>query len=86
MFAHGLINEGLNFGQFSYAIIFYLIISFYGVHVFLGVVYLSVIWIRVLMGKYDDGNYDYIEIVGLFWYFVDLIWILVFMLVYFILF
>ena len=34
------------------------------------------------MGKYDDGNYDHMEIVGLFWHFVDLVWILVFTLVY----
>ena len=46
------------------------------------VIYLSVMWVRIKMGKYNDGNYDHIEIAGLFWHFVDLIWILVFTIVY----
>ena len=82
VFAHGLTNEGLIFGQSSYATTFYIITSFHGCHVLTGVLYLSVIWIRYWMGKYDDGNYDHMEIVGLFWHFVDLVWILVFTLVY----
>jgi cytochrome c oxidase subunit 3 len=82
LFSHGLINEGLIFGQSTYATTFYLITGFHGCHVLTGVIYLSVMWVRVWMGKYDDGNYDHIEILGLFWHFVDLIWILVFTLVY----
>ena len=80
--SHGLLNEGLNWGESHYATTFYLITSFHGCHVATGVLYLSVMWIRIYMGKYDDGNYDHIEIAGLFWHFVDLIWILVFTLVY----
>lgn len=78
----GLIHEGLVFGHSAYANTFYLITSFHGCHVFTGVTYLTVILIRTAMGKYDNGNSDHIEIVGLFWHFVDLIWILVFTLVY----
>jgi cytochrome c oxidase subunit 3 len=82
LLGHSLIPDGLVFGQSHYASTFYLITSFHGAHVFTGVCYLTVMWFRIWMGKYDDGNYDHIEICGLFWHFVDLVWILVFTLVY----
>ena len=79
---HGLVHEGLTFGASHYATTFYCITSFHGMHVFSGVTYLSIVLIRLKMGKYDDGNYNHLEVAGLFWHFVDLIWILVFTLVY----
>ena len=77
-----LIEKGLIFGHSARASTFYVITSFHGFHVFTGVTYLTTILIRSAMGKYDHGNYNHIEIVGLFWHFVDLIWILVFTFVY----
>lgn len=79
---HGLVSEGLKFGGSAYANTFYVTTSFHGMHVFTGVCYLTVILVRSLMGKYDYGNHNHIEIVGLFWHFVDLIWILVFTFIY----
>ncbi|HVY47627.1 MAG TPA: heme-copper oxidase subunit III [Minicystis sp.] len=78
----GLTKEGLHFGHSAYATTFYLITSFHGLHVFTGVCYLTVMTIRTAMGKYDNGNHNHIEIAGLFWHFVDLVWILVFTFVY----
>lgn len=78
----GLVAEGLGFGDSHYATTFYCITGFHGLHVFTGVCYLTITWIRAIMGKYDDGNYNEIEIAGLFWHFVDLVWILVFTFVY----
>jgi heme/copper-type cytochrome/quinol oxidase subunit 3 len=78
----GLIAEGLIFGTSHYATTFYVITGFHGLHVLTGVTYLAIMLIRTLMGKYDDGDYNEIEIAGLFWHFVDLVWILVFTLVY----
>jgi cytochrome c oxidase subunit 3 len=60
---------------------FFVITSFHGMHVTTGVLYLTVILIGVLRGKHMD-NPSPIEICGLFWHFVDLIWILVFTFVY----
>ena len=81
---HGLTHEGLNFGKSHYATTFYITTSFHGLHVTTGVLYLTVILVRTLMGKYDGGgnNANHIEIVGLFWHFVDLVWILVFTFIY----
>ena len=52
---------------------------------FTGVTYLSVVLIQALRGKYTDGpnaRANGVEVVGLFWHFVDLVWILVFTFVY----
>lgn len=78
----GLIDQGLIFGQSAYASTFYVVTSFHGMHVFSGVIYLTVMLVRTSLGHFDDGNYNQIELCGLFWHFVDLVWILVFTLVY----
>jgi heme/copper-type cytochrome/quinol oxidase subunit 3 len=75
----GLSKEGLIFGQSAYASTFYTITSFHGAHVFSGTVYILVILVQWLRGKTDAAH---VEILGLFWHFVDLIWILVFTFVY----
>jgi cytochrome c oxidase subunit 3 len=51
-------------------------------HVFTGTTYLCIICFRTWRGKYDGGNYNHIEMCGLFWHFVDLVWILVFTFIY----
>ncbi|MCK6544657.1 cytochrome c oxidase subunit 3 [Myxococcota bacterium] len=79
---HGLVAEGLVFGNSHYATTFYVVTGFHGLHVLSGVIYLTVIFFQALRGKFDDGNYNQVEIVGLFWHFVDLVWILVFTFIY----
>ena len=80
--AHGLIANGLIFGKSHYATTFYVITGFHGCHVLTGVIYLTIMLGRTMAGKYDDGDFNQIEIAGLFWHFVDLVWILVFTLIY----
>ena len=80
---HGnLIGEGLVFGESARASTFYVTTSFHGFHVFSGVTYLTIMWVKTALGHHDNGEYNGIEIVGLFWHFVDLIWILVFTFIY----
>lgn len=78
----GLIEEGLRFGQSHRATTFFVITSFHGLHVLTGVIILSIMFVRTARGRYDNGNHDAIEATGLFWHFVDLVWILVFTFVY----
>lgn len=78
----GLIEHGLRFGASHRATTFYLITSFHGLHVLSGVILLSVLFVRALRGCYDGGDHDALESAGLFWHFVDLVWILVFTFVY----
>jgi heme/copper-type cytochrome/quinol oxidase subunit 3 len=58
---------------------FFIITSFHGCHVFTGVCYLGVMLVKSMRGTATTNG---IEIAGLFWHFVDLIWILVFTFVY----
>jgi len=76
---HGLVHEGLVFGRSAYASTFYVITSFHGAHVFTGTTYILVTLARTAAGKTNAND---IEVLGLFWHFVDLIWILVFTFVY----
>jgi cytochrome c oxidase subunit III len=61
---------------------FYSLTSFHGLHVLVGVIYLSCIWIGAYRGKYNSRNATPVEIVGLYWHFVDLVWIVLFTFVY----
>jgi cytochrome c oxidase subunit 3 len=58
---------------------FFMITGFHGLHVSAGVIYLSVVALRVLNGFYDrKGTYETVEITGLYWHFVDLVWVFIF--------
>jgi cytochrome c oxidase subunit 3 len=50
--------------------------------VFGGVVYLSTILVQGFRGRYMEYNQSEVEIAGLYWHFVDLVWILIFTFVY----
>jgi heme/copper-type cytochrome/quinol oxidase subunit 3 len=78
----GLIARGLVFGHSARATTFYLITSFHGFHVLIGVVLLLVTLVRTAVSWRGGINADVVEAVGLFWHFVDLVWILVFTFVY----
>ena len=63
----------------QFANLFFTITGFHGFHVFSGVVINIVITINVLLGTYQKrGSYLMIEKVGLYWHFVDLVWVFVF--------
>lgn len=61
---------------------FYMTTGFHGMHVFSGVVYLTVVMLKAMRGGYSAEDTNGIEIAGLYWHFVDLVWILVFTFVY----
>ncbi len=58
---------------------FFMITGFHGLHVSGGVIYLSVVAWRVWSGFYDrKGTYETVEVAGLYWHFVDLVWVFIF--------
>lgn len=63
---------------------FYAVTGFHGLHVLSGVIYLLCILKKATTGAYTQGGISYspVELVGLFWHFVDLVWILVFTFIY----
>lgn len=67
------------YGVPQFANYFFFITGFHGTHVFSGVVINFVIFLNVLRGTYERrGHYEMIEKVGLYWHFVDLVWVFVF--------
>lgn len=80
--AFGMTLANFTQGNPLFASTFFVITGFHGLHVLAGVIYLIIILGRAMAGKYDNGNCNELEICGLFWHFVDLVWILVFTFMY----
>ena len=67
------------YGNRLFADFFFFITCFHGFHVFSGVIINIIIFINVLLGTYERrGHYEMVEKVGLYWHFVDLVWVFVF--------
>ena len=78
------IVEGANlknneYGTPLFADFFFFITGFHGFHVFSGVLINMIIFFNVILGTYERrGHYEMVEKVGLYWHFVDLVWVFVF--------
>jgi cytochrome c oxidase subunit 3 len=81
-----IVDEGIRpwgnpMGAPQFGATFFMITGFHGMHVSAGVIYLLVVANRVRNGYYDrhrGGNYEMVEIAGLYWHFVDLVWVFIF--------
>lgn len=78
-----LIAEGVRpwenpMGAPQFGSIFFMVTGFHGLHVSVGVAYLLIVAVRVVRGKYDHTNFEIVEITGLYWHFVDLVWVFIF--------
>ena len=70
------VNE---YGKTLFADFFFFITGFHGFHVFSGVLINIIIFFNVIIGTYERrGHYEMVEKVGLYWHFVDLVWVFVF--------
>jgi len=61
---------------------FFVLTGFHGAHVTVGVVWLTILFVRYLQGKLTSADALQVEIAGLYWHFVDIVWIVIFTLVY----
>ena len=61
---------------------FYAMTGFHGLHVAIGVIAMAVLTVMGWAGKFDPKNYAPVELTGLYWHFVDLVWIILFAIVY----
>ena len=88
-----LISEGVRpwgnpWGAEQFGATFFMITGFHGTHVTIGVIFLLIVARKVARGDYDTGrrgfftsrrgNYESVEIMGLYWHFVDLVWVFIF--------
>jgi len=86
------VTEGLDagivkaeaFGPKAFGSLFYFITGFHGFHVFSGVLFLLIILINAASGLYvkRKNGYEMVEKIGLYWHFVDLVWVFVFLVFY----
>jgi cytochrome c oxidase subunit 3 len=83
-----IVDEGVRpwgnpMGAAQFGSSFFMITGFHGLHVSAGVIYLSVVATRLLRGFYEKrSNYQIVEIAGLYWHFVDLVWVFIFAVFY----
>ncbi|MBA3649421.1 MAG: cytochrome c oxidase subunit 3 [Chitinophagales bacterium] len=83
-----LITEGMTishnpFGAPAFGWLFFTITGFHGFHVLTGVTINCIVLGKVTKGDYDrKGSYEMVEKIGLYWHFVDLVWVFVFMAFY----
>ena len=83
LFEHGevaLLATGSDYPYFSSA--FFIQTGFHGAHVLIGLILLIFLFLRARQGGYTKENHEYVEFVGLYWHFVDLVWVALFTIVY----
>lgn len=77
-----LIHDGLTMDTGPYAATFFTCTGYHGLHVLAGVIYIGCMLIKAMRGKIQSRDSSEIEILGLYWHFVDLVWILLFTVIY----
>jgi heme/copper-type cytochrome/quinol oxidase subunit 3 len=76
------VHEGLELQTNLFGCTFYVLTGTHGAHVTVGVLWLVTLWVRALQGKLGPANALTVEISGLYWHFVDVVWIVIFTVVY----
>jgi heme/copper-type cytochrome/quinol oxidase subunit 3 len=76
------VHEGLTLGTSPFGSSFYMLTGFHGAHVALGVMMLVAMVILSFSGRLNDEHGLNVELVGLYWHFVDIVWIVIFTVVY----
>ncbi len=80
-FTH-FVHEGLTLQRNLFGSTFFTLTGFHGAHVGLGVLWLLALLVQDLRGRLDVRDATKVEVAGLYWHFVDIVWIVIFTLVY----
>ena len=76
------VREGLGFTTSRFSSAFYTLTGFHGIHVTVGIIMLVSVVLLSLRGKIPEHKAETVEIVGLYWHFVDVVWVVIFAVVY----
>jgi len=76
------LREGLGYTTSPFSSAFFTLTGFHGVHVSVGIVMLMSLYVSSLRGNLRRESAETVEIVGLYWHFVDVVWILIFTVIY----
>ena len=77
-----LIGNNLTVSKGTFATGFFTLTGFHGLHVLVGLITLSIVLYLAFLGDFDQPRSSLIGAVGIYWHFVDSVWVVVFMLVY----
>ena len=79
IFVEGIRPWHTPMGADQFGASFFMLTGFHGLHVTIGVIYLAIVASQAARGVYDrTGKYERVEIAGLYWHFVDLVWVFIF--------
>jgi cytochrome c oxidase subunit 3/cytochrome o ubiquinol oxidase subunit 3 len=77
-----LFADGLSLSTNLFGATFFTLTGFHGTHVLIGVIWIVFVLARAFRGGVTQENHLAVELVGLYWHFVDVVWIVIFTLVY----
>ncbi len=77
-----LSHEGLTLSSGPFGTAFFTLTGFHGAHMLIGIIWTARVFWNALNGKYTRENHFGVEFYGLYWHFVDVVWILIFTVVY----
>lgn len=75
-------REGLELTTSPFSSSFFVLTGFHGLHVTVGIIMLLGLWSYAGIGKVKPDQHVKTEVIGLYWHFVDIIWVLIFVVVY----
>ena len=77
-----LVRENITLSGSAYGTSFYTLTGFHGLHVFIGLIILSIVLLLVFLGDFKNSSSTVLPTVGIYWHFVDIVWLFVFVVVY----
>jgi len=80
-FTH-FVHEGLTIPRNVFGSSFFVLTGFHGAHVTVGVIWMATLFVLALRGRLPPAKAVNVEIAGLYWHFVDIVWIVIFVLIY----
>ena len=75
-------REGLRLGSNLFGSTFFVLTGFHGAHVCIGIIWLLSLWGMAMQGRLGQKDSEKVEIAGLYWHFVDVVWIVIFTVIY----
>jgi cytochrome c oxidase subunit 3/cytochrome o ubiquinol oxidase subunit 3 len=75
-------RQGLNVDTNLFGSSFFVLTGLHGAHVTVGIVWLMSLWGMSMQGRMTQGDAERVEVAGLYWHFVDIVWIVIFTVIY----
>jgi len=77
-----LLHNDITISSSTFGTSFFTLTGFHGLHVFVGLIIISIVTCMAFLGDYDHSKSSVVSTVGIYWHFVDIVWLFVFFIVY----